>query len=138
MRDWGHARDYVEVQWLMLQQGEPEDFVIATGVQHSVRDFVDAAAAELDMTLQWRGTGIAEKGYDHAGHCRVEVDPRYFRSTEVDSLLGDASKAKEKLGWQPRISFAELVREMVQEDFMAAKRDALVKRHGFSVYEYNE
>jgi len=137
-RDWGHAKDYVEMQWLMLQQEAPEDFVIASGEQHSVRDFVDAAAAELGMTVRWQGSGVEEKGYDAAGRCIVAVDPRYFRPTEVETLLGDPSKAKEKLGWTPRITFKELVSEMVREDLTAAERDELVKRHGFNTYDYNE
>ncbi len=130
-RDCGHARDYVEVQWLMLQQDEPEDFVIATGEQYSVRDFVDAAAAELHFDISWRGEGADEKGYDAEGNCVVAIDPRYYRPTEVDSLLGDASKAKEKLGWQPKTSFAQLVAEMVSEDLETARRDDLVKSHGY-------
>ncbi|HIJ91191.1 MAG: GDP-mannose 4,6-dehydratase [Desulfobulbaceae bacterium] len=137
-RDWGHAKDYVEMQWLMLQQENPEDFVIATGEQHSVRDFVDAAAAEMDIAIRWQGSGVEEKGYDDAGRCIVAVDPRYFRPTEVETLLGDPSKAKEKLGWVPKITFKELVSEMVREDLIAAKRDELVKRHGFNTYDYNE
>ncbi|MFZ5766453.1 MAG: GDP-mannose 4,6-dehydratase [Thermodesulfobacteriota bacterium] len=137
-RDWGHARDYVTMQWLMLQQETPEDFVIATGVQHSVRDFVNAAAAELGMAIGWQGAGVEEKGYDAAGNCIVAVDPRYFRPTEVESLLGDPSKAREKLGWTPKITFAELVAEMVREDLKTAERDELVKRHGYSAYDYFE
>lgn len=137
-RDWGHAKDYVEMQWLMLQQDQPEDFVIATGEQYSVRDFVDAAAAELGMDIRWQGSGVQEKGYDALGRCVVAVDPRYFRPTEVETLLGDPSRAKEKLGWVPRIIFKELVGEMVREDLTAAKRDELVQRHGFNTYDYNE
>jgi len=137
-RDWGHAKDYVEMQWLMLQQDKPEDFVIATGVQYSVRDFVDAAAKELGMAINWQGEGIDEKGFDTNGKCIVAVDPRYFRPTEVETLLGDASKAKEKLGWVSRISFDELVAEMVREDLKAAERDELVKRHGYSAFDYHE
>ena len=138
-RDWGHARDYVEMQWLMLQQAQPEDFVIATGEQHSVRDFVDAAAGELGLTISWTGTGVDEKGVDTAtGKCIVAVDPRYFRATEVETLLGDASKAKSKLGWQPKITFKELVAEMAREDLKAAERDELVKRHGYSAYDRHE
>jgi GDPmannose 4,6-dehydratase len=137
-RDWGHARDYVEMQWLMLQQDEPEDFVIATGEQHSVRDFVDEAAAELGMAIRWQGSGVDEKGYDASGRCIVEVDPRYFRPTEVETLLGDPAKSRQKLGWTPRITFKELVSEMVREDLKAAERDELVKRHGFSTYDHNE
>jgi GDPmannose 4,6-dehydratase len=130
-RDWGHARDYVEAQWLMLQQQQPEDFVIATGEQHSVREFIDAAARELDLGIQWRGQGVDEKGYTREGECVVVVDPRYFRPTEVETLQGDASKARDKLGWQPRISFEQLVTEMVRYDLNAARRDDLVKRHGY-------
>jgi GDPmannose 4,6-dehydratase len=137
-RDWGHAKDYVEMQWLMLQQDVAEDFVIATGVQFSVREFVDAAAQEIDLGITWRGTGIEEKGYNPDGKCIVSVDPRYFRPTEVETLLGDASKAKEKLGWVPKITFKELVAEMMTEDLKSAERDELVKRHGFSAYDRHE
>ena len=137
-RDWGHARDYVEMQWLMLQQDQPEDFVIATGVQYSVRDFVEAAAEELGISVRWEGEGVEEKGYDAQGNCIVSVDPRYFRPTEVETMLGDASKAKKKLGWVPKTSFEELVQEMVREDLKAAERDELVKRHGYHVNDYHE
>ncbi|KAF0162022.1 MAG: GDPmannose 4 6-dehydratase [Rhodocyclaceae bacterium] len=137
-RDWGHARDYVEMQWLMLQQDKPEDFVIATGVQYSVRDFVNAAADELGMKIRWEGQGVEEKGYDTGGKCIVAVDPRYFRPTEVETLLGDPSKAKEKLGWVPRTSFAELVTEMVREDLKAAERDELIKKHGYKTLDHHE
>ncbi|CAG9177784.1 GDP-mannose 4,6-dehydratase [Cupriavidus respiraculi] len=137
-RDWGHARDYVEMQWLMLQQDKPEDFVIATGVQYSVRDFVDAAAEELGMQIRWEGEGVDEKGYDTDNKCIVAVDPRYFRPTEVETLLGDPSKAREKLGWTPRTSFKELVAEMVREDLSAAQRDELVKNHGFRTFDRHE
>jgi len=137
-RDWGHAKDYVEMQWLMLQQDHPEDFVIATGVQYSVREFVDAAAREAGIAITWKGKGIDEKGYDADGKCVVAVDPRYFRPTEVETLLGDASKAREKLGWVPRISFNELVSEMMREDLKAAERDELVKKHGYAAYDYHE
>ena len=137
-RDWGHAKDYVEMQWLMLQQAQPEDFVIATGVQYSVRDFVNAAAKELGMSIRWEGQGVDEKGYDEQGKCIVAVDPRYFRPTEVETLLGDASKAKQKLGWTPRTTFDELVTEMVREDLHAAERDELVKRHGYKAMDYKE
>jgi GDPmannose 4,6-dehydratase len=138
LRDWGHAKDYVEAQWLMLQQDEAEDFVIATGVQYSVRQFVEYAARELEMTIRWEGEGVAEKGFDGQGNCIVQVDPRYFRPTEVETLLGDPSKAKAKLGWSPKISFQELVQEMVREDFKSAQRDELVKDHGFAAYDYHE
>lgn len=137
-RDWGHAQDYVEAQWLMLQRDLPEDFVIATGEQHSVRDFVSTAAAELGITIRWDGRGVNEKGYDGNGKCIVAVDPRYFRPTEVAALLGDATKAKEKLGWRPKVNFRELVQQMVREDLKSAERDELVKRHGYSAYDYNE
>jgi GDPmannose 4,6-dehydratase len=137
-RDWGHARDYVEMQWLMLQQEHPEDFVIATGVQRSIRDFVDAVASELDMSLHWRGASTEEKGYDRWGNCIVQIDPRYLRPSEVDSLVGDASKARAKLGWRPRTDFHELVSEMVAADLLAAERDKMVKNSGYRVYEYHE
>jgi len=137
-RDWGHAKDYVEMQWLMLQQDKPEDFVIATGVQYSVRDFVNAAAVELGLKIRWEGTGLDEKGYDHAGKCIVAVDPRYFRPTEVQTLLGDPTKAKERLGWSPKITFEELVAEMVREDMKTAERDELVKKHGYLVLNCHE
>jgi GDPmannose 4,6-dehydratase len=148
LRDWGHARDYVQMQWLMLQQAQPEDFVIATGVQVSVRQFVDMAARELGITLEWSGEGIQETGTVSAVtgsdvHCKagdviVRVDPRYFRPTEVETLLGDPTKAREKLGWQPQTTLAELVREMVQADHTAARKDALVKMAGFPLHERRE
>jgi GDPmannose 4,6-dehydratase len=138
LRDWGHAKDYVEMQWLMLQQDKPEDFVIATGVQYSVRDFVNAAAKELGMTIAWEGEGAEEKGYSAAGQCIVAVDSRYFRPTEVETLLGDASKARIKLGWKPKISFDELVSEMVHEDIRRAERDVLVKQHGYAALIHHE
>lgn len=122
LRDWGHARDYVEMQWLMLQQEEPDDFVIATGVQYSVRDFVLAAADALDMTIRFEGEGVDEVGRDPSGKVIVSVDPRYFRPTEVETLLGDASKAKQKLGWTPQTSFADLVAEMTEFDIAEAKQ----------------
>jgi GDPmannose 4,6-dehydratase len=137
-RDWGHARDYVEAQWLMLQQDTAEDFVIATGIQYSVRDFVDAAAGELGIRIDWKGEGVEEKGYDAAGRCIVAVDPRYFRPTEVETLLGDPGKARNRLGWQPRVSFKELVAEMVQEDLKAAERDELCRREGFRTFDHHE
>jgi GDPmannose 4,6-dehydratase len=134
-RDWGHARDYVEAQWLMLQQDAPEDYVIATGQQRSVREFVDLAAQELGMKIRWVGDGVEERGIDSTGTCIVAVDPRYFRPTEVDSLLGDASKAREKLGWRPRTSFSELVSEMVQEDLKEVECEELLKPYGqFGIY----
>ena len=137
-RDWGHAKDYVEMQWLMLQQEQAEDFVIATGIQYSVRDFVDAAAKELSITIRWEGVGVDEKGYDANGRCIVSVDARYFRPTEVETLLGDPSKAKAKLGWVPKITFSELVAEMVREDLKTAERDELVKKHGYTAKDYHE
>ena len=149
-RDWGHAKDYVEMQWLMLQQSEAEDFVIATGEQYSVRDFVNAAASELGMEIQWKGEGVSEKGYwlnRHSSESQnsdkldlpiVVVDPRYFRPTEVETLLGDPTKAKDKLGWVPKISFNELVAEMVREDLKTAERDELVKHHGYKTLDYHE
>lgn len=138
LRDWGHARDYVEAQWLILQQEKAEDFVIATGVQHRVRDFVNAAAQQLGISLTWDGCGIEETGTDQHHKVIVRVDPRYFRPTEVDSLLGDSSKAREKLRWEPKTGFDELVAEMVREDLKSAERDELVKKHGFAAYDYHE
>lgn len=137
-RDWGHAKDYVEMQWLMLQQEQPEDFVIATGVQYSVREFVNAAAIELGMQIRWEGQGVDEKGIDSEGKVIIAVDPRYFRPTEVETLLGDASKAKAKLGWVPKISFGDLVAEMVSEDLKSAERDELVKKHGYKAMDHRE
>ena len=122
-RDWGHAKDYVIMQWLMLQQEKPEDFVIATNEQRSVREFVDIAASELGISVTWKGQGIDEKGYDQKGNCIVQVDPKYFRPTEVESLLGDATKAREKLGWTPKISFSDLVKEMVKADYIVAEQE---------------
>jgi GDPmannose 4,6-dehydratase len=138
LRDWGHARDYVEAMWLLLQQDKAEDFVIATGEQHSVRDFVDVAAAELGMKITWTGKGVEEKGSLPDGKVVVAVDPRYFRPAEVETLLGDPAKANAKLGWKPKVTFQELVAEMVREDLKAAERDELVKRHGYSAYDYHE
>ena len=138
LRDWGHAKDYVEMQWLMLQQDQAEDFVIATGVQYSVRQFVDAAAKELGIQITWQGEGIDETGTDQHGKVIVKVDPRYFRPTEVDTLLGDPTKAREKLGWTPRTRFDELVAEMVREDMKSAERDELVKKHGYKAMDYHE
>jgi GDPmannose 4,6-dehydratase len=155
-RDWGHARDYVKAMWLMLQQDQPEDFVIASGQQHSVRDFVTQAAKELGMNIRWEGSCKKEKGYliesrdthktgeiaenrnTTTEKCIVEVDPRYFRPTEVETLLGDAAKAQEKLHWTPRVKFDELVAEMAREDLASAKRDALVTKHGYSAMSYYE
>ena len=131
MRDWGHARDYVEVQWLMLQQKQPEDFVIASGIQYSVRDFVNVAAEKLDMKITWKGKGVEEKGYDEFGKCIVAVDSKFFRPTEVETLLGDSSKAKAKLGWAPKISFDELVSEMVIKDMKSLEGEELLKKHGY-------
>jgi GDPmannose 4,6-dehydratase len=138
LRDWGHARDYVEMQWLMLQQAEPKDYVIATGEQHSVRDFVNLTASFLDMKIEWEGEGADERGLDASGNVLVAVDPRYYRPTEVNSLLGDASKAKRELGWQPRVTFRNLVKEMTEEDLKVAERDALVRKHGYSVFNFHE
>jgi GDPmannose 4,6-dehydratase len=150
-RDWGHARDYVQMQWLMLQQDKPEDFVIATGEQHSVRDFVNTAAAEIGLKLRWEGTGVDETGIiDNVstigteanamkvGNIIVRVDPRYFRPTEVETLLGDPGKAKEKLGWVPKTTFAELVSEMMHSDLVEARRDELCKSEGFTVLNHHE
>lgn len=138
-RDWGHARDYVRAQWLMLQQPVAEDFVIATGKQHSVRDFVMEAARHVGMEIRWRGKGASETGIDsRSGREIVRVDPRYFRPTEVDSLLGDASKARQKLGWEPETGFAQLVAEMMQADVALARRDSLVAREGYKVFRHHE
>lgn len=138
-RDWGHAKDYVEMQWLMLQQEQPDDFCIATGVQYSVRDFCNAAYDHIGKKIRWEGEGVDEKGYDtETGQCIVAVDPRYFRPTEVETLLGDPTKAKEKLGWVPKITFAQMVHEMMESDLQHAKRDALIKQHGYKAYDYNE
>jgi len=137
-RDWGHARDYVEAQWLMLQQQKPDDFVIATGEQYSVRDFVNAAAEQLGMSLRWSGEGKDEFALDDKGVKRVCVDARYFRPTEVESLLGDATKAREILGWKPRTTFKELVAEMVTSDLADAERDALITRHGYKHFSHRE
>jgi GDPmannose 4,6-dehydratase len=138
-RDWGHARDYIEMQWLMLQQDEPDDFVIATGQQYAVRDFVEAAGAALDMKIRWEGAGTDEKGVDAAtGKSIVAVDPRYFRPTEVETLLGDPAKARAKLGWEPKTTFEELVREMADEDYQLAQRDDMVKKAGFKAFNYFE
>ncbi len=133
-RDWGHARDFVEAMWRILQQPVPEDYVIATGEQHSVREFVGEAARELEMRITWQGTGADEKGLDDQGRVIVAVDSHYFRPAEVDALLGDAAKARDRLGWQPKVRFRELVAEMAREDLRAAERDALVTRHGLQAY----
>ncbi len=138
LRDWGHARDYVEMQWLMLQQDHAEDYVIATGVQFSVRDFVTMAAAFLDIHLEWKGAGLDEHAYDQHGNVVVSVDPRYFRPAEVETLLGNPTKARKQLGWSPRIDFRSLVEEMALEDLKAAERDALVTRHGYQVCTVHE
>jgi len=138
-RDWGHARDYVELMWLMLQQETPKDYVIATGIQRSVRDFVQVAGKELGLDIRWEGEGLEEKGYDSKNdRCIVAVDPRYFRPTEVESLLGDASLAKRELGWEPRISFDEMVAEMVAQDLREAERDLICRREGFTVRNFFE
>jgi len=138
-RDWGHAKDYVEMQWLMLQQDQPDDYVIATGRQFSVRDFVAIAAQELGMTIRWEGYGLEEKGYrTDTGACVVDVNPRYFRPTEVETLLGDPAKARQQLGWVPKITFEEMVQEMMREDLLLAKRDALCQQQGFQTFEHHE
>lgn len=137
-RDWGHARDYVVAQWLILQRDRPDDYVIASGHQYSVREFVSAVAREMEISLAWRGTGLDEQGVDDKGRVIVAVDPRYFRPSEVDTLLGDASKAKRELSWEPKIGFDELVREMAQADLREAQRDALIKLHGYRADDFNE
>ncbi len=146
-RDWGHAKDFVEAQWLMLQQDKPEDFVIATGEQYSVRQFIERAVAVMGMTIAWEGSGLDEVGRvaettesdgPQPGDVIVRIDPRYFRPTEVEALWGDASKAKKQLGWEPKISFNELVEEMVAEDLAIAKRDAIIAREGFKTFKYHE
>jgi GDPmannose 4,6-dehydratase len=139
LRDWGHAQDFVVAQWLMLQQQQAEDYVIATGVQHSVRDFVELAGAQLGMKIEWRGQGVAEHGIDAgSGKKVVAVDPRYFRPTEVETLLGDPSKAQRQLGWRATISFEQLVHDMVQGDLEHARRDALIAREGFKTFRHHE
>ena len=138
-RDWGHAKDYIEMQWLMLQQDEPDDFCIATGIQHSVRDFINFSWKHLGKTIRWEGKGVNEKGYDEdTGNLIVAVDMRYFRPTEVETLLGDPTKAKEKLGWQPKITLEEIVSEMMEHDLNIAKRDTLIIKHGYKAKDYNE
>jgi GDPmannose 4,6-dehydratase len=138
LRDWGHAQDYVEMQWLMLQQSVAEDYVIATGQQQSVRDFVNIACSELGIELTWQGSAEDEKAYDSSGKCIVAVDPRYYRPTEVETLLGDATKAHQNLGWKPKYTFEQLVAEMVKEDLNSAQKDSLIKEHGYSTYNYHE
>ncbi len=139
LRDWGHARDYTRAQWLILQQPQPDDFVIATGEQHSVRDFVVRAGERLQMRIEWRGNGLDEQGIDaRTGNVVVRIDSRYFRPTEVDTLLGDASKARAVLGWKPEVSFDELITEMVEHDSALARRDALIKREGFKSFVHRE
>jgi GDPmannose 4,6-dehydratase len=137
-RDWGHARDYVTMQHLMLQQAAPRDYVIATGHQYSVRDFVDHSALCLGMRLRWEGEGVDEQAIDDKGNIVVSVDPRYFRPTEVETLLGDPSRAHHELGWTPKTTFEEMVAEMVEHDLQEAKRDALVEKHGFNSFQYHE
>jgi GDPmannose 4,6-dehydratase len=137
-RDWGHARDYVEMQWLMLQQDQPEDYVIATGEQHTIREFVELAADELGISLKWRGSGIEEQAFNSHGDCIVALDARYLRPAEVESLVGDATKARTKLGWKPRVTFSQLVREMVAADLESAEREKLVKASGYRIFEYHE
>ena len=137
-RDWGHARDYVEMQWLMLQQEKPQDYVIATGHQYSVREFVQRCAKLLDLDLTWQGSGLDEKALDKGGNIVVAVDPRYFRPTEVETLLGDPGKAQRELGWTPRTCFDELVKEMVESDLNTAQRDALAVAHGFNAFNVRE
>lgn len=138
LRDWGHAQDYVEMQWRMLQQSEPKDYVIATGEQHSVREFVDLSAKFLGMEITWEGAGVEEKGIDKQGNVIVAVDPRYYRPTEVETLLGDSSRARRELGWEAKVSFRDLVKEMVEEDLKIAEKDALVRKHGYSVFNFHE
>lgn len=137
-RDWGHARDYVEMQWLMLQQEEPEDYVIATGEQYSVREFLETAAQQINIHITWQGEGVNEIGIDQNGKTIVRIDPRYFRPSEVATLLGDATKARNKLGWIPKTNFRELVTEMIHADLNEARRDELIRSHGYAVYDYHE
>ena len=138
-RDWGHARDYVEMQWLMLQQDSPEDFIISTGEQHTVREFLEIAAKEVGIDIEWSGSDINEIGRDKvSGNIIVRIDKRYFRPTEVDSLLGDSSKAKNKLGWKPKITFGQLVKEMMESDLIEAERDLLSENQGYKTYSYQE
>jgi len=138
-RDWGHAKDYVEMQWLMLQQDKPEDFTISTGEQHSVREFIEVSAREVDIKIKWKGQGVDEVGIDsETNNIIIRIDKRYFRPTEVETLLGDSTKAKNKLNWYPKISFQELVREMISKDMEEAKKDKLCKDQGFSIFKHNE
>jgi GDPmannose 4,6-dehydratase len=138
-RDWGHARDYVRMMWMMLQQPESEDYVVATGHQHSVRDLIETAAGKLDIRIAWEGKGIEEKGINAAtGKPIVAIDPRYFRPAEVDTLLGDPSKARRKFGWEPRISFEELVTEMITADLKEAEKDTMVQQKGYRIYGNSE
>jgi GDPmannose 4,6-dehydratase len=137
-RDWGHAKDYVEMQWLMLQQDKPEDYVIATGEQYSVKEFIMKAAEKINMKITWAGEGLNEKGYNSEGKCIIEVDPKYFRPTEVETLLGDARKAKKNLQWSPKITFDKLVEEMIFADLEIAEKEFLIKKHGYIVNERNE
>jgi GDPmannose 4,6-dehydratase len=137
-RDWGHARDFVEMQWLMLQQDAPEDYVISTGQQYSVREFVNLAAEEIGMRLTWRGHGVDEKAVDQSGRTVVAIDRHYFRPAEVDTLLGDSTKARTKLGWRPKTSFREMISEMVRTDLQAAERDRLVRDAGYRVHQHSE
>jgi GDPmannose 4,6-dehydratase len=137
-RDWGHSRDYVEMQWLMLQQEKPQDYVIATGEQYTVREFVQRCARLLELDLKWQGSGVDERALDAEGNVIVSVDPRYFRPAEVETLLGDPRKAMRELGWRPRTSFDELVREMVESDLTIARRDALAVAHGFNAFTVRE
>jgi GDPmannose 4,6-dehydratase len=137
-RDWGHAKDFVSAMWLILQQDKPDDFVIATGKQYSVREFAEHAAMELGIEITWKGSGTEEKGYDSNGNCIIAVDPQYFRPTEVENLLGDASKARRKLGWTPSTNFKELVSEMVREDLKIAERDGIIRKHGYNTPDHHE
>ena len=137
-RDWGHAKDYAEAQWLMLQQAQPDDYVVGTGRQYSVRQFVEASAKVLELDLEWRGTGMSELAQTRDGRVIVRVDPRYFRPAEVDALLSDARKAREQLGWTPKTSFEELVRQMCEHDLVEAEKDALIRKHGYKVPSRNE
>ena len=136
-RDWGHAKDYVEMQWLMLQQEQPEDFTISTGEQHSVREFIEVAARSIGMDIKWKGSGLTEKGL-YKGNIIISIDSRYFRPTEVETLLGDSSKARKKLGWIPKITFTELVKEMIESDLKEAERDQFCQTEGYSIYNYHE